>query len=441
VERLYARRGHHGTEVAWVAESRDGTVDVVYRVREGEPTRIGRILLRGLVDTRPSTVLRELPFEHGALLDPDDLVEAQRRLAELRIFEQVGVEPLRPPPTPFADVEVLVREARPWRLDFGVGYNTFEGFRGFLEVGQDNLWGTGRKAFLRQRISERGDRTELTFFEPRLFGTRTTAQATPFRERREEIGFTLERFGAVAEATRELWPRTVPGLHGFLRYRIEEVDRFRIDPALVVEDIRPGVERKAILSPAVTYDRRDHPLVPTRGSFHLAGLDVAAAPLGSDPSFLRTRLETLWFLDWLRPTVLALSGRVGLARAFADTDLVPIEERFFAGGATTVRGYPENRLGPRDAAGNPLGGNALVILNAEWRFPIWSWFGGAVFVDAGALTAEVRDLAVNEIRPGVGAGLRINTPVGPLRADVGRALRPLPGDDAWQIHLTVGHPF
>jgi Omp85 superfamily domain len=147
------------------------------------------------------------------------------------------------------------------------------------------------------------------------------------------------------------------------------VHRFDIDATLVDADVTRGRELIATITPDLTLDRRDRPLDPRRGSFHLASVEVGSFGLGGATDFLETRLEAAGHLDQLRPTVLALGARLGLATPLGDTTDLPIEERSFAGGATTVRGYRERRLGPLDAKGNPLGGNALVVLNVEWRFP------------------------------------------------------------------------
>ena len=442
LERRYARAGYLAARVEAASVRRDGAMDVVFTATEGPRTRVGRVLVRGLTRTKPHVVLRELPLREGDPFDPDALVEAQRKLALLGLFESVEVEPLRPAPAPFADVTVTVREGKPWHLAGGVGYSTFEGARGFAEIGHDNLFGTGRSLAARFRLSERAERADVLYREPWLFGTRWQGDANPFRERREEIGYDLERWGLALGIQRELWPERIRGLRGAVRYQIAEVDRFDVDPTLIEEDVTPGRELLATVTPELTLDRRDHPLDPRRGSFHLASLEVGGFALGGDADFLKTRLETAWFLDQLRPTVLALGLRLGLATPFGDTDDLPIEERFFAGGATTVRGYRERRLGPLDARGNPLGGNALVVLNVEWRFPLWRWLGGAVFFDSGALTARVADLAVDELRSGVGAGVRLRTPVGPLRLDVGYPLDRVPRQDQkLRVYVTVGYPF
>jgi outer membrane protein insertion porin family len=443
LDRRHARAGYLAPRVEATSERRDGGVDVVYRVDEGPRTRVGRVLLRGLTRTAPHVVRRELAVSEGQPFDPEALVEAQRKLALLGLFESVEVEPLRPAPTPFADVTVTVREGKPWHVAAGLGYSTFEGARGFAEIGHDNLFGTGRSLALRLRLSERADRSDLLYREPWLLGTRWMGDANLFRERRDEIGFDLERWGLALGIQRELWPELISGLRGAVRYQLSRVDRFDIDATLrEAGEVTPGPELLATVTSELTLDRRDRPLDPRRGSFHLASLEVGGFVLGGDADFLKTRLETAWFLDPLRPTVLAVGVRLGLATPFGDTTDLPIEERFYAGGATTVRGYRERRLGPVDAKGNPLGGNALVLLNLEWRFPIWRWLGGAVFLDTGALTARVSDLSPDELRSGVGAGVRVTTPVGPLRLDVGYPLDRVPQQSQrLRVYVTVGYPF
>lgn len=440
LERRYARRGYLGAEVAVDSRRRDDTADVVYRVAEGGQTRVGRVIVRGLLFTRDEVVRRELPFREGEPFDPEQLVEGQRRLIALGLFESVDVEPLRPRPIPVADVTVTVREGRPWHVDLGVGYSTFEGFRGFVEAGHDNLFGTGRSLALRLRASERNERAELIYRSPWLFGSRFTFESSVFYERLDEIGFDLDRYGITAGAHRDLGD-FLPGLRGFLGYRIAQVDRYNVD-ATLAPDVHEGSQVVAVATQELTLDRRDHPLDPRRGHYHLVALDTGGVVLGGDADFVRGRFETLWLLDGLRPVVVALAGRLGLAAPLLDSDELPIEERFFAGGAATVRGYRERRVGPLDDRGNPIGGNALVVLNAELRFPIWRWVYGAVFVDTGAVTPEIDDLAPDQFRTGVGAGIRISTPVGPLRFDMGYPLDRLPTEEQkLRFYLTVGYPF
>jgi outer membrane protein insertion porin family len=447
IDQLYRRRGAFGTDVTADTRREGGAVDVTYRIVEGPQTRIGRVLVRGALLTRDSVIRERLPFGPGDLLDPDRLVKGGSQLTDLGVFERVDVEPLDPPATPFADVEVTVRERKPWRFDFGVGYATDEGGRGYAEIGYENLFGTGRGLRLRQKLNGGGEvsafgaRSDLIYREPWAFGTPWDGEARLFWEYREALGYNFERAGLLATMAGDLWPERVRGLRGSAWYRFYEIRRFDIDPDLADSTIVPGRNRVASVAGSLTWDLRDAPLDPHRGSLHFASLETAAEPLGGNVSFVKGRLETAWAFSWLPPTVLALAARLGLATPFGGSTDLPIEDRFYAGGANTVRGYREQRVGPLDANGDPLGGNALVVLNAEWRFPIWRFIGASVFVDAGTVTPTVSDLSLGSVRVGVGGGLRLNTPVGPVRFDFGYALTPIPGENRFQFYVALGNPF
>ena len=159
IEKLYASRGYHGATVRVDTSRSDSTVQIRYEIDEGGQTRIGRVLLRGLLLAREDVVRRTLPFRSGDVLLPDKLLDGQRRLGEFAAFDAVSVDPLRPPPNPFADVEVTLRERKPWHLDFGVGFSNAEGGRGFIELGHDDVFGTGASVSIRQRLSAGGDST------------------------------------------------------------------------------------------------------------------------------------------------------------------------------------------------------------------------------------------------------------------------------------------
>ena len=130
-----------------------------------------------------------------------------------------------------------------------------------------------------------------------------------------------------------------------------------------------------------------------------------------------------------------------IAPAFDDTT-IPLQERFFAGGENSVRSFRESRLGPSDADGEPLGGEAFSTLSLEWRHELGGAFQSALFADAGYVEAQAEDLfALDDVRTGVGVGLRYLLPIGPLRLDAAFNPDRRAGEAEWVVHFAIGMPF
>jgi outer membrane protein assembly factor BamA len=177
-------------------------------------------------------------------------------------------------------------------------------------------------------------------------------------------------------------------------------------------DILVNVAR---LSSAAIVDTRNDRIEATRGWLHLSDLEYAPTSLGSDVRFVKYLLQQRYYRT-AGPVVLATSARLGLATAFGQF-LLP-GERFFAGGGNSVRGYDEDELSPRDTFG-PVGGNALIVLNQEVRFPLFKFVRGVGFFDAGRAFDTVRHLMLTDVSAGTGLGVRIQTPIALFRVDYG----------------------
>jgi outer membrane protein assembly factor BamA len=158
-------------------------------------------------------------------------------------------------------------------------------------------------------------------------------------------------------------------------------------------------------------------------------------------SFLKGYIQQFQFVPIGHGIVVASAARLGLARTYRGETLIP-SERFFAGGATSVRGYREDSLGPRSFVFDDAeGGAASLIANAETRFPIYRWLRGVGFVDLGNVYPTVADLFHTTVQIGTGAGVRVNTPVGLIRLDFGVPVNPRPFDPRWTVQFGLGHAF
>ena len=177
----------------------------------------------------------------------------------------------------------------------------------------------------------------------------------------------------------------------------------------------------------------------------MAYYEIAGQFLGGDHNFHRAGIEANWQTDLLsfpshHKWVFGVRGELGWQRPLRREE-IPIYERFFAGGSTSVRGYDRHGIGPLDANGNPLGGLTWAEASAELRFPIWRSVGGVIFFDTGQIRPRPHDWSSHDIFAAYGAGARLATPVGPSRFDVGIPLRNGAFIENFEIYFSVGHAF
>lgn len=480
-------------------------VRLTYAVSEGAQVRVGRILIVGNRRTAAATIERALTLRRGDPLGLAEIFESQRRLRALGLFRRVTITDVGDTGESTRDLVVTVEEAAPTSIGYGAGVEAGRYLRqdepggqaserielagrGFFEIGRQNLWGSNRSVNLFTRLSLRPSgapervgtsdfgfneyRVLVSFRDPRVFDLADT-RLTGYFEQAVRSSFNFVRRGILAEAARRLRDRvTVAG-----SYSLSEVRLFdeRIAPA-----DRPDIDRLfpqlrlSKFSSASRFDTRDDVLDPTTGMVVGGDADVAARAIGSEVGFVKGYAELFAYRPLSKGSRVVMAGgaRLGLAKGFVRTaprlneqgepvlgpggepvfdqvsDL-PASERFFAGGDTTVRGFARDGLGDvgtLDPNGFPTGGNALVIVNAELRAPLWRDLGGVVFLDAGNVFRRVGDLDLGALRASAGFGLRYKSPIGPVRVDLGFKLDEavtVPGrrEPGYAVHFSIGQAF
>jgi outer membrane protein assembly factor BamA len=370
------------------------------------------------------------------------LLESQRRLSGLGIFERVSIADLEPGRETRRDVVVSLQEAPRTTWSWGVGWSEQDRLRGSVELTRRNLGGLGRTASVFARGSVRGSRFLLNLREPWLFGRKLDSFLTGFWEEEDRTTFDYNRRGAIVQAGRTFSSRTSL----ILRYLYQDTNVYNIE--VPIDEIDRQYRTYAVSGPSasVVFDTRDDPLEPKRGLFLGTDLQVSASALGG-VSYLRGFFQATNVRRLRSDLVLVLSARLGLARTYGnEAPQLPLPERFFAGGDYGPRGFPVDGVGPQvlgtDGKLYPTGGNALVLGGAEARYNLTRALQVASFVDTGNVYPEVAGVALGELRWSAGLGLRYRTPVGPIRLDWGYVLDPQPGDPGRShIHLTIGHAF
>jgi len=420
-----------------------GPVQVVLRVSPGPRTAVDHIVITGLQATREAVVRRELTLEEGGPLGLQKVLESQRRLGALGIFQKVSLAEMDPESTTARSVVVTAEEAPLTTVAYGIGYAERDRLRFSVEATRRNLFGLDRSITTFARISFRGSRLEATFREPYLFGRREELFVTGFREEEDRDSFDFVRYGGLLQTARTLSP--VWSL--ILRYAYQETNIFNIEVPLDEVDRQFRSTTFSGPSASVVNDTRDDPLDPHRGRFVGADVQLSHAVLGGD-SFVKGFVQAATYQRLSARAVLALSGRVGLGRTFGfDQPLrLPLPERFFAGGDYSLRGFGVDLVGPlvpSVSTGEPVptGGNGLLLGGAELRYDVGRRLSAAAFTDAGNVYPLVSEITLSDVRYTAGLGLRYKSALGPLRVDWGYKLDRRAGEKPYHVHVTIGHAF
>ena len=435
-----------------------GRVSVKYSLFEGTELRAGKTIVRGNRVTRLSEIERELTYKEGDPLSYAKIADTEQRLARLGIFQRIDVTSL--PATPGSDKVPLlltVSETKPWSLLYGLGAEYDPAVerrinpRLSLGVSYYNLFGGAITTSFEGRYSQRENRLLVALRKRSLLDLFGPSAFTVYRADQTLPTYRVFRIGTFLEVEKKLGEKT----KATFRYQYEIVTPSADDPSIL-----GGIERQdqpikiSSLGAAVIRDTRDDPAAPRTGWFLLADAKWAFPLVQADAKFLKLAAQAARMIP-AGKTVVALSLRAGAIASFGTCDVanyptcppnveVPIVERFFAGGRTTHRAFPLDNLGIEGQTlknGSGIGGNALLLANAEWRLPVWGDLGLTLLLDAGNVWAGPSYVRAKEIRYGTGLGLAFMTPVGPLRLEYGVKLDRKPGEDAGAFNFSIGYPF
>lgn len=430
------------------ADTGPEVMHVRYRIAEDRQVAVGKVILRGNVNTRDAVILRELEPSTGEPYSYESLLKSQQRIYRYGYFSLAKFEPVHPHEKEYTKDMLFTVEERPaGAVEFGAGYGTLDRLRGFAEISHRNLWGTGRYASLRFEGSDILRREVFTFQEPWFLGQRYL-----------ESKFILARSDSkrINEQSRDIYyqtrkttasygvERSYEGLRTSLTYQYENVENYNVQPAAELSPDDSGRVLISSLNPAIILDKRDDPFNPTQGSLHGVNIKEATKALNSKAEFTKVTVQSTWYLPAAEYLVLALSGRAGMGWPHRDTREVPLHERFYLGGGTTVRGYTQDSVGPFNigAAGDrvPTGGSGMVQFNAEIRLNMSGGSGFVIFSDAGNVWVD-QAIRLDDLRASYGAGFRYHTPVGPLRIDYGQKINRKSGESPGELHFNIGQAF
>jgi outer membrane protein insertion porin family len=446
-------------------------VRLTYHITEGRQEMVKQVLLSGYVHTKPGVIARQVDLRAGEPLSEGAVVDTQRKLYNLGIFNRVSIAPQNPEgDDPEKTVVVLVDEARRYTVAYGGGFEAQRlgsggssavagslrfSPRATLEVTKANFTGRADTLSFKVRASTIQGRALLAYTAPNYFGRPDfSLQVTGFFEKTSNVQtFDVKRYEASVQLAQRL------SLASTLLYRYSYRWVLPTNVHINPQEVPLFSQRTNISEFGLSWvhDRRNNPVDASRGDFENVDVSLASKPIGSSANFFRVFLQNSTYHPIGRRLVFARSFRFGVQTPYGGTPSseIPLPERFFGGGGTTLRGFGLNQAGPRDPfTGFPVGGQALLIFNQELRFPmhlplVGNRLGGAVFYDAGNVFTSVRDITLRTAPPApvfdpnnsalciancsnelnyfshtVGFEFRYRTPIGPVAVDLGYQLNP-----------------
>ncbi len=451
IERLYQQEGFNDAIVKTDAQvdPEKGTVNLTISVEEGSGWIVEEIQVTGNLLTRRQVIRRELNLEKGDEVNFRTINESRKRLYDLGIFERVNINvvPMNEeasaapesgmnPATAVKRCRILidVRELKPYRLKYGLQYDTDSSFGIMASMVDRNFLGN---AFLLGSSFRRNrdERDARAFFRsPHMWGTRINTELYLFNNEMYKDAFDVSRTGFTLQQQAKIGTSNIISYN----YSFETIDTItagQTDGSDLKETDQTGT-----LNFAVIRDTRDDILNASRGIFLSNDVRYAPGFMGSKTRYIRYFGQFNYYKKLNGLLTYASSLRVGLGKGYSND--LPASERFFAGGGTTIRGFKKDELGPRDSVTDlPIGGDAVLVLNQELRSRLYKRFGTAAFLDFGNVYPTISDFDPGDLRKTAGFGLRFQTPFVLIRLDWGFKLDRQPGESLSQIFFSIGQAF
>jgi len=487
----YADRGYALVSVSDSLRVDSTQVSVLYAIRPGPKVRMGSIEVEGTQKTKPSYVTRELLFKPGDVLLRSKLIQSQQRIYDSGLYTDVQMELGKVDSvTAASDIAVTVRERKMGWVDAGIGYGTIDQLRLTGQWGQRNIFRSSMRLVATGRLgvqidtnplhTHAGDRRiDLALTHPWPLGVRIQATAGIYAEDEPIIQVTDQYPVQAIGASLVLSSPMFKYGRNAASYELRHVTQDSLLTQSTTNDSSYTTHRIAF---TVERDTRLNIFDPLKGSDIYGRVEFVAGTIPGTAQFTTSTLQATKYLHrgravfaarirggWIEPW-----RKTGPDTSATDTPLelaqIPTEDRFRTGGASTVRGYYENELGTREvhvtttAGADSVysvirGGQVQLLVSAELRFPLLWIFSGAAFFEGGNVWERSQDIkpgnifsfgngaGYNDMRYSVGLGLRVGTPIGPIRLDYGWKLR-TPRPDAPDVnpepgllHFSLGHAY
>lgn len=437
---LYSEKGYALIDIAPSTKTdlEKKAVNIVYNIDKRNRVFVGNINVLGNIKTRDNVIRRSFKLSEGEVFDSEKLRKSKRALDFTGFFSDVEIDATRGEKEDIMDIEARVKEMDTGVITFGGGYSSVENIMFGGSISQNNLYGRGQKLMFATALSGISTQFKVSFHDPAIFDSSLGFSTSLFNMSRDFLSFDKDSQGGSLGFSKMLREN----ITGSLRYKLEDIEVSNIDPDITSPYIRDqvGTTITSSIMPSIVRDTRDRRFATTRGSRTVLSTELAGGSLGGNNDFYRAIVGTKKYIPVWKKKGLVFSQGVqgGFADAYGGNDL-PIFERFFAGGPSTIRGFEYNEVGPQEA-GEAIGGDSRFLWSSELSYPLAPQMNltGIGFLDAGNVYEDISDFDPFNVRSAIGAGIRLFTPVGPMGFEYGIKLDQKPGESPGEFHFKMG---
>ncbi len=429
------------------------SVDLMYNIREGNPYTIRDVNISGNQVTQDHVIRRELRIQPGDLSDSTKIDASRDSLLNLGYFESVDIIPVSTEEADKKDLSIKVSEKLTGQLLFGAGFSSVDNVLGTVEVSQSNFdltnypgfRGAGQRFRLRAQVGSTRRDFILSFTEPWLFDRPLRLDYDLWkRETSSNRNYDQDSVGTSVNFTRKM---RAPFWRQSFGYRIEDIDIHDIDtrdysPKFIVEE--DGGDLVSAISLGWTRDHRDRLIRTSSGSRISLRGELQSELIGSYTNLYKLSITGDKYVPLFKRSVFKLSAEIGQVNEI-NGDSPRVFDRYFAGGANSIRGFKERHVGPVDSLDDePIGGKSLMLASTEFLSPIYEktifW---AVFVDTGNVWQDEYDWDISDLNVGAGGGLRLFLPIGAIQLDYGWPVRRAYDylGSGGRFHFNLGYNF
>ncbi len=434
VEEFFRKRGHQFATTKVLATHRNARTQLRILIDPGPRYRVGEIRVAGTKKVKPRLVQNRFDGFRGDHYDGDAFNAEIRALLGTGAFAGIRVDE-HPRPDGFIDLTLNVTESKQEGYYFYGGAGSFEGLIVGAGYYNRNLWGNLWNLSTRAEWSGLGLLGEVSVTEPRFLGYDLRLTPTAFLTTRTYEGYKKAEAGLGVELEWEVTDHYV--MKASFRNSAVTVSSEGLPKA----ELGPDLYFLNVLGLSQTYDRRDNPVLPKDGFYAQLDTDLGLALGSESTSFLRGEAHVSYYKTIFDKGAVAVGGRAGVIVPNGSDTALPVDLRYFLGGGNTVRSFPERELGPVAGNGDPRGGEAYWVANAEYIHRLFGPVKGVLFLDAGSLNRDYHELFAGDIKYALGLGIRLDLPIGPVRLEYGRSLNREGNEPHGAFHFAIGIAF